>query len=128
MNPAAKVPVIKMNLNDTLCEYCYIEKKGYVTVGDVIFFFVVLGVIFSVITALFCGFMYSVYQGLLIIASGKIFDITQQIIASGSYYQVTSLNDRFGILGLIFLTIIAFVFVVACTCRIKIAKCKLGEK
>ena len=103
-----------MNLNKTLCKYLDIEEKGYVCIGDVIYFTLFYGVI----TALLCGLLYSFYQGYLLIISGG-----GDVIP----YDVCDLNKRAGCFGIAMIIIILIVLLLVCLdyiCKIKIAKCE----
>lgn len=106
-----------MNLNKTLCKYLDIEKKGYVCIGDVVYsiFF------YGILSAALCGWMYSFYQGYLLIISGRVF--SRQVF----FDDVTGLNEHMGCFGIAIMIIILAVLIVAgiaYACTIKIAKCE----
>ena len=100
-----------MNINKTLCKYLDTEKVGYVTVGRVLEFFILL-----LIMAVFVvGLLYSIYQGFLLIITGGIFD------------PIEGIDGVLGGLAIIMasgLAILLICITIAVVCDIKIAKCE----
>lgn len=101
-----------MNLTKTLCKYFDKNQKGYMNIGDI------LNPIFWY--ALICTgvyiILYTVYEGILLILSGRIFH--------GELYTT---DDFIGTVGCAFILIIVAIIFFVSICyisNIKIAKCE----
>jgi len=100
-----------MNLNKTLCEYIDTKNEGYVTVGMLLNCFLV----FVIALGIGIGLLYSIYQGCLLIITGRIFD------------PVGSINAFLGGCGILLMSaivILSTAIIISCVCDIKIARCE----
>ena len=103
-----------MNFNKILCRYLNTERKGYVTIGDVLWF--LLALVFCGVVVIGVG--YSFYQGYIMIISNRIF-------------CVESFDELLGAYGIMIGTIIiiALVSTIVCfVCSIKITKCDVKKE
>jgi len=100
-----------MNFNGKLCEYFDSEKKGCVTIGMLLRSFLIL----VITTVIGIGLLYSIYQGFILIITGRVFD------------PVRNINELLGSGGIILMSMIVILLtfiIIIYVCTIKIAVCE----
>ena len=107
-----------MNINKTLCKCFDRDKKGYVTVGDIMYCIF----IFSAAMVLVLGLLYCIYRGIL--------DIIAMV--DGTFDPSTSIGLHFfaGAMGVVCIgsiSLFVIVVLVVSILKIKIAKCELKK-
>ena len=107
-----------MKINKTLCKCFDIDKKGYVTVGDIMYRIF----IFSAAVVLSLGLLYCIYRGTL-----DIIAVVDGTFDPSTLPGIHFLAGAMGFMCIGLISIFVIVVLVVSISEIKIAKCELKK-